>query len=195
VQNWLDNPSENLGLLIKPDHDGDPGLDGTMHTTANFAAKEYPERDLRPKLKIDYTTPVPDGNNDGIIDTWEVSFFWGTNASSGGANEDYDSDGAIDRHEYVAGTDPADENDHLKLNIALSDDEVVVSFLTLELDPQYYVESSRFYSLEETTDPLFGTWLGVTEYTNLIGKNAVQFYSNAAPSSADGFYRAITWLE
>jgi hypothetical protein len=100
-----------------------------------------------------------------------------------------------DRHEYVAGTDPADANDHLKLNITPSNADAVISFFTRTLDPQYYTESSRRYSLEETTDLLAGDWLGVAQYTNLIGTDAVQLYTNAAPSSARAFYRAITWVE
>lgn len=62
-------------------------------------------------VKVSTNTPaglIFDDDTDGLDDDWEVQHFGSTNVSSGGPGEDWDNDGFIDLHEFLAGTDPTD---------------------------------------------------------------------------------------
>jgi len=52
VQGWLDNPSTNLGWLLRGD-------ESITRTAKRFDSRENPSGDFRPKLSITYTTPGP----------------------------------------------------------------------------------------------------------------------------------------
>jgi hypothetical protein len=49
-----------------------------------------------------------DADEDGMLDSWETTYFGSADAENGGADEDWDSDGASNYSEYIAGTDPTD---------------------------------------------------------------------------------------
>jgi len=55
----------------------------------------------------------PDLDTDGIPDMWEYQQTDGTNTL--GAGHDEDEDGVLDVNEYVAGTDPQNSNDYLRI--------------------------------------------------------------------------------
>ncbi|MBA4389246.1 MAG: hypothetical protein C0404_14830, partial [Verrucomicrobia bacterium] len=57
----------------------------------------------------------PDADGDGILDSWEVQHFGGTNAVNGGASADPDGDGANNLKEYRCGTMPTNGMSVLKL--------------------------------------------------------------------------------
>ena len=56
--------------------------------------------------------PGPDTDADNIPDAWELSHTNTLAALNGG---DFDGDGVIDSDEYLAGTDPLDINDYLRI--------------------------------------------------------------------------------
>lgn len=47
-----------------------------------------------------------DADADSLPDDWETEFFGSTNAVNGGANDDFDEDGMINLHEFIAGVNP-----------------------------------------------------------------------------------------
>ncbi|WP_372806084.1 lamin tail domain-containing protein [Pontiella sp.] len=49
-----------------------------------------------------------DADGDDMPDSWETAYFGSTAAENGGADDDWDEDGASNYAEYVAGTDPTD---------------------------------------------------------------------------------------
>ena len=51
VQGWVDNPSTNYGLILKP-------LAGT-NVQYNAYSSEYPDPNLRPRLTVIYHPPSP----------------------------------------------------------------------------------------------------------------------------------------
>jgi len=62
--------------------------------------------------------PVPpaDGDGDEMDDEWEIDNFGGTNVVNGGATEDWDGDGVINLHEFLAGTDPVNPDSLLHVS-------------------------------------------------------------------------------
>ncbi len=55
------------------------------------------------------TLPNPDSDNDGLLDVWEYGYFPGDLTKLSG-NGDFDSDGATDKKEYEASTNPTDSD-------------------------------------------------------------------------------------
>ena len=51
-----------------------------------------------------------DSDSDGMLDSWEMTYFESTDAENGGADEDWDDDGSSNYDEYIAGTDPTDNS-------------------------------------------------------------------------------------
>ena len=49
-----------------------------------------------------------DGDNDGLPDAWETTWFGGTDNPQGAPDSDQDHDGQSNLHEFLAGTDPTD---------------------------------------------------------------------------------------
>lgn len=67
-------------------------------------------------LQFAGTYTFPDGNGNGISDLWETEFF-GSAPPGFTGEDDSDSDGAADRAEWLAGTDPEDVADVLRLEV------------------------------------------------------------------------------
>ncbi len=88
--------------------------------------------------------PALDGDTDGIPDFWELLHF--ATLSTADAGTDRDGDGALDRDEYAADTDPTDASDRLHLvaftfNFAASPDTATAVFTS---------QPTRVYSFEYT---------------------------------------------
>ena len=135
-------------------------------------------------LRFDFGASV-DTNGDGIPDDWEL-------AHLGSLNGD-----AADLASYIAGTDPNNPQDQLRLNIQTMTNGVIqVSFQTVQAQGVGYEGLTRYYALETTTNLQTGAWLSVTNYSRILGANQVTIYTNSTtPMSSPAFFRARVWLE
>ncbi|MFO1513227.1 MAG: lamin tail domain-containing protein [Verrucomicrobiota bacterium] len=82
----------------------------------------------------------PDADHDGLPDLWELANGLDPqdpNTASG----DLDGDGANNGHEYIAGTDPANNLDYLRFNRAALSNQVCVLEFNTRLGRTYAVES------------------------------------------------------
>ncbi len=102
--------------------------------------------DLSPGT-VDFTVPDPDADGDGMPDTWETANFGATDAVDGGANDDWDNDGASNYNEWRAGTDPTSA-------------ESVLAFISQEVASGHVLSWSsvedKTYSIWRSTDLIVG---------------------------------------
>jgi hypothetical protein len=98
-------------------------------------------------------TVLPDADRDGISDLWETAFFGNVNTTNNVNNslEDPDSDGMINRDEYVAGTNPTNAASYLKIErpLVIGGAEAVLQFEAV---------SNRSYTLDYRNVLESGTW-------------------------------------
>jgi len=89
----------------------------------------------------------PDVNGNGLPDAWE-SLYWVGNAS-GGADHDWDGDGAVNFAEWLAGTDPTDPRSVFQLvpGAESGGDEVVLLWASI---------SNRVYDVYLSTNLVLG---------------------------------------
>jgi hypothetical protein len=121
-----------------------------------------------------------DDDMDDMADEWEIVHFASTNATSGGANDDFDGDGYLNVWEYIAGTDPTDRESYFALSITLSNGQWVVTFPALEAIGTGYTGLERRYDLEDRTNLILGDWMPVIDYTNLLGNDSEVIRTNAS---------------
>lgn len=89
--------------------------------------------------------PALDTDGDGIPDFWELANFGGLGVANG--STDKDGDGALDKDEYAADTNPNDPND--KLRIVTFDFNFVPSPDTAKVE--FTSKPTRLYSFEFTS--------------------------------------------
>lgn len=127
-----------------------------------------------------YLQPVnPDADGDGLPDAWELQHF-GTLSRDG--TGDFDGDGMTDLQEWVAGTNPADPSDSLRLGYL-----TVTSPVTLE----FIAVAGKSYTVEYRDALDAGAWrkLGNQPSPSITGPVRV---SDTAPTSGSRFYRLVT---
>jgi hypothetical protein len=124
---------------------------------------------------------------------------WWLEQHSLGTNEadviaDGDGDRSLTWEEYVAGTDPTQSTSRFHIVITDASANVLVSCSTIGADGAGYEEVDRYYDLEDSSDPLIGTWQPVPGYTNLVGDGSTVTHTNDL-SNPPRFYRVKTWLQ
>jgi hypothetical protein len=119
-----------------------------------------------------------DSDNDGLPDAWELSHF-GTLSRDGSG--DFDGDGLSDLAEYLAGTDPTNAQDALKIESA--------QFNTTSLTVNFNVVAGHSYRVESTDDLASNNWVVVQDLGAVANSGAVQVTDNNPPPSGARFYR------
>ena len=89
----------------------------------------------------------------------------------------------------LAGLNPTNPTSALKVGIALSNGNVVVTYPTKSIAGGLgYTATSRTYGLQSVSNLLNGTWQPVAGATNISGNNTTAAYTNASPNGCI-FYR------
>jgi hypothetical protein len=100
-----------------------------------------------------------DNDLDGIGDEYELDFFG--DLTTANASTDFDRDGASDREEYAALSDPTDPADFLRI-VQIAPSPNLSALFRIE----FTSELGRVYSLETTTS--FGQWTTVAGFENIL---------------------------
>jgi hypothetical protein len=88
-----------MSVLIGVSSNATPGM-------RTITVRQYGTNVAHANAFLDIQSPAPDFNFDGLDDTFQREFFPLFTAASAGPNADPDGDGANNRHEYVADTNP-----------------------------------------------------------------------------------------
>lgn len=131
-----------------------------------------------------------DSDNDGLLDAWEILNFGNLNQSPTGLN----LNGRTALQNYVAGTDPNDTNSVFSVNVSVAASIRRITFAALRAEGAGYEGLNRYYSLEFSTNAGISEWLGVPNFTNLVGNNQTITYE-APFSAAPVFYRGVVRLQ
>jgi hypothetical protein len=123
---------------------------------------------------------VPDTDGDGAGDTWEqLNGFSFLDPADGVL--DTDNDGAINRDEFVAETNPNDTNDVWRLQFSMvSAGEAAFQFNALP---------SRTYALQSRGD-LTSAWTNIAEFWATTNSRVIQITNTIDPTNR--FYRVVT---
>jgi hypothetical protein len=108
---------------------------------------------------------------------------------------DPDGDGVPVWQDYILGADPANPNSVLKAGIQRVGSGIVVSFPSLSASGTDYSGKQRFYTLESTTTLNPPNWQALPNYSNLLGNDALDVYTNANTATKAVFYRVRTHLQ
>ena len=140
--------------------------------------------------RLDIGAPSPDSDGDGLPDVWEQTWLGGLGQNG---SQDFDGDGHSNLAEYLAGTNPANPNDNLRLVITAPAQRPQVTLLARAATGVGYEGRIRYYTLQSSTNLHAGDWATVPNYTNLLGANQTITYlipTNLVPI----FFRARVTL-
>jgi hypothetical protein len=142
-------------------------------------------------LRLDFGAGV-DTNGDGVPEGWELATF-GTSGAN--LNRDSDGDGASDRAEYFAGTQPTNPGDVFRLALTQDGANLQVAFRALRTAGIGFEARTRYYALESTLDPSRGPWTPVPNMSRIAGNGQLQIHSEPKGTNGPSFFRARVWLE
>jgi hypothetical protein len=129
-------------------------------------------------------TVLADSDGDGLPDEWETANGLSA-ADARDAALDTDGDGATNVEEYVAGTDPRDAQNHLRLEYARANDSGwTVRFLAVS-NRTYALQARGGFSSNET-------WRGVANILAMPTNRTVELSLPMDASDAQRFLRAVT---
>jgi hypothetical protein len=96
------------------------------------------------------TASDPDSDDDGMDDSWELDYFESISAINGGADDDWDGDGATNYDEFIAGTDPTSADSLFEITEFELDPSCVLSWSS---------ETGKTYSLWVSTNLVEGQFV------------------------------------
>lgn len=132
-------------------------------------------------LRSDY---LADLDANGLPDSWEREHFGAPGTALGAPEADPDGDGMSNFAEYVAGTDPLNANDVLRLGRPqIRGSDIIVTFSSVV---------GRCYRLEQTSDLSSGSWATVDELPG-TGDQLVLTDPGAAGNTSR-FYRLLVFF-
>ena len=124
-----------------------------------------------------------DFDEDGVGDPWEAQYGFSTN-NAADALLDFDGDGMIHRHEYIAGTDPTDALSVLKMAIGATN--------ALELN--FTAQSNITYTVQWQTNLAVTAWNNLTNITAQPQLRTIQLDTSTVPFSPQRYFRVVTPL-
>jgi hypothetical protein len=124
-------------------------------------------------------TVLPDADRDGMWDGWETNYFGGTNASP---TLDADSDGMINRDEYIAGTDPTNALSLLKIVLNATNANTLT----------FVAQTNVSYTIQCRTNFSSALWSNITSITVQTFVRTVQVNTPNLPSEGERYYRVVT---
>jgi hypothetical protein len=140
--------------------------------------------------RVDFGSALPDSDGDALPDAWEL-FHFGNLAQSGGLMA---ANGSTVLENFVSGADPSSTNGCFKLNIAVSNNVQIVSFLARRAEGAGYEGRSRFYSIEAGNGLSASSWNGMAGFTNVPGNNQTLLFQTTS-TNAPAFFRGRVWLQ
>jgi glycosidase len=156
-------------------YNGDPDF---LHTLAmTYTRDGYPSLQAQRQA---YSTVNADSNSDGIPDAWELQ--WGLSAMTLSPAADYDSDGVNDYLEYLANTDPTDD----EVYFAITDTSIKTNGDLSLLFPASFNRDYYVWITETLSVPT--NWTRYSE-TPMAGSGQVTEYAVPITNVSHRFYR------
>lgn len=140
--------------------------------------------------RVDFGTALPDSDGDTLPDAWELLHFGNLNQNGNSIA----ANGATVLQNFISGADPSSTNGLFKLNVAISNNQRIVSFLARRAEGTGYEGRTRFYSLETGAGLTAVSWTGVANFTNVLGNNQTLLFQTTSTNSPI-FYRGHVWLQ
>ncbi len=125
-----------------------------------------------------------DSDGDGIDDAWEYQYF--LNLTDAGIGTDRDGDGQSDAAEYIAGTNPFDADDYLKIVSHTYANGQTTATIAFTSNPM------RRYKLEHSTDLVTWTDSGLGTFSPDSGATTTRAFSYTGATRH--FFRAVAVL-
>lgn len=136
-------------------------------------------------------SPPTDDDADELDDAWEIRHLGGTSAV---AAADADLDHYDNLSEYVAGTNPGDSNDLLRLMADPAGNALAFTFTVLEADGAGYHGATRHYALQQKASLTeTNAWSPLAGYDDLTQPGATSIV--ITPIITPAFYRLHVWLD
>jgi hypothetical protein len=161
--------ADNSGLSLQRIHfSGSP-----TNTQSWLAAIPTPGGSVRADLL--------DLDGDGMPDAWELSH------GLTDPNEDADGDGLSNYHEFLAGTEPRDKDDALRIASVVR----TVQSQQLNVVLSFYARSNKTYSITRRVLPA-ESWSALLHVTAQPTNQFLRFTNNVAPTETGAFFRLTT---